>query len=115
MEPLYNQKGATYAWLHVNGNVYSLEGVALAFVEEEGVYDWEGHHIGWWADGHMRDAMGAVCLFTRDATNTGVVKPVNELHQQRPLNLTAPPMRPLRWPRPAKPPSLWTWSQKMPF
>jgi hypothetical protein len=114
MEPLYNQKGATYAWLHANGNVYSLQGAAVAFVEGEGVYNWEGCHIGWWANGHMRDAVGEVCLFTKDAKNTGVVKPVRDLHQQRPLRLETP-VRPLKWPRPAKPPNLWSWSKNMPF
>jgi hypothetical protein len=114
MEALYNQRGQTYAWLHAGGNIYSLEGVAVAFVDGDGVHDLEGLHIGWWADGHMRDSMGEVCLFTRDATNTGVVKPVQELHQQRPLKLTTL-LRPLKWPRPAKPPNLWSWSRKMPF
>jgi hypothetical protein len=114
LEPLYNERGATYAWLHATGNVYSLEGDALAFVDGEVVYDWEGHPIGWWAEGHMRDAMGAVCLFTQAAKNAGVVKPVHELHRQRPLGMITPP-RPLKWPRPARPPNLWSWSKKMPF
>jgi hypothetical protein len=114
MELLYNQKGAAYAWMHANGNVYSLEGVAVAFVQGDGVYDWEGLHIGWWADGHIRDAMGEVSLFTKEAKNMGVVKPVCELHQQRPLRLNMP-VRPLQWPRPAKPPNLWCWSKEMPF
>jgi hypothetical protein len=39
----------------------------------------------------MRDSMGEVCLLTKDAKNTGVMKPVHELHEQRPL----------KWPRPA--------------
>jgi hypothetical protein len=114
MEPLYNEKGATYAWFHANGNVYSLQGEALAFVDGDGVYDFEGWHIGWWADRHMRDSMGEVCLFAADATKTGVVKPVQELHQQRPLKMNTP-MRPLKWPRPAKPPNMCSWSKKMPF
>jgi hypothetical protein len=114
LQSLYNQQGKTYAWLHANGTVYGLEGQALAFVDGDGVYDWEGRHIGWWADGHMRDSMGEVCLFTTGVKNAGIVIPVHELHHQRPLNLITP-QRPLKWPRPAKPPNLCIWSKKMPF
>jgi hypothetical protein len=114
MDALYNQRGIVYAWLHANGNIYGLEGQALAFIDEDGVYGWGGVHIAWWASGHVRDWLSAVCLFTAAATNTLVVKPVGELHQQRPLNLEAP-MRPLKWPRMAKPPNLCIWTTKMPF
>lgn len=114
MDPLYNERGAVYAWLHRNGNVYGLAGEALAFVEIDGVYNWEGRQIGWWADGHMRDWLGAVCVFTQAATKTLVVKPAVELHQLRPLNL-ARKQRPLKWPKLAMPPKLCIWTTKMPF
>ncbi|MGA7343065.1 MAG: 4-fold beta flower protein [Terracidiphilus sp.] len=114
MEALYNERGAVYAWFHASGNIYGLGGEAVAFVDGDSVYDWSGSPIGWWADGHMRDAMGAVCLFTAKATNTGVVKPVVEVHQLRPLSLSSQ-VRPLKWPKAAKPPKLWSWSTKMPF
>jgi len=114
MEALYNERGAVYAWLHPGGNIYGLEGQALAWVDQDGVYSWEGVHIAWFADGHIRDWIGAVCLFTRTATKTLVVKPVQELHQQRPLRLETP-QRPLKWPKLAKPPNLCIWTTKMPF
>jgi hypothetical protein len=114
MEALYNERGATYAWLHGNGNIHGLEGQALAFVDGDGVYDWEGRHIAWWENGHMRDWLGAVCLFTAASTRTLVVKPVAELQQQRPLRLEAK-MRPLKWPKLANPPKLCIWTTKMPF
>jgi prepilin-type processing-associated H-X9-DG protein len=114
MNALYNERGAVYAWLHANGNIYGLTGEALAFVDGDGVYNWEGAHIAWWADGHVRDWLGAVCVFTRAATRTLVVKPNGELQQQRPLNLTTP-RRPLKWPKMAQPPKLCIWTMKMPF
>lgn len=111
---LYNERGQTYAWLHANGNIHGLEGQSLAFVEEDGVYNWEGMHIAWWADGHMRDWLGAVCLFTEASVKTLVVKPLHEWHQQRPLKLEMR-NRPLKWPKMAKPPNLCIWTKKMPF
>lgn len=114
MEALYTEKGVTYAWLHPNGNIYDLEGKALAFADGDGVYNWEGIHIAWWADGHIRDRIGAVCLFTKKATKTLVVRPVFELHQQRPLRLE-PTRRPLKWPKMAKPPLMCIWTVEMPF
>ncbi len=114
MQALYNERGATYAWLHANGNIYGLEGQALAFVEDDCVYNWEGAHIAWWADGHVRDWLGAVCLFSAVATKTLVVKPVCAMHQQRPLKLHAR-SRPLKRPKMAAPPKLCIWTTKMPF
>jgi hypothetical protein len=114
LEALFNQRGAAYAWLHANGNIYGLKGEALAFIDADAVYDWEGVHIAWWADGHMRDWLGAVCLFTVAATKTLVVKPVHEWHQHRPLRLEAK-SRPLLWPKMARPPKLCIWAAKMPF
>ena len=114
MDALYNERGVVCAWLHSNGNIYGLAGQALAFVDGDGVYSWEGRQIAWWADGHMRDWLGAVCLFTAASTNMLVVRPVGELHQQRPLNLETP-MRPLKWPKLAKPPNLCIWTTKMPI
>jgi hypothetical protein len=114
MDALYTERGVAYAWLHANGNIYGLEGQALAFVDGDGVYDWVGVHIAWWEDGHMRDWLGAVCLFAHTATKTLVVKPVHELHQQRPLQLEKR-NRPLKWPKMARPPKLCIWATKMPF
>jgi hypothetical protein len=39
---------------------------------------------------------------------------VGELQQQRPLNL-ATAMRPLKWPKMARPPNLCIWTATMPF
>jgi hypothetical protein len=114
LDALYNERGETYAWLAANGNLYGLEGQALAFVEEDGVYDWEGRHIAWWADGHMRDWLGAVCLFTHASVKTLVVKPVHEWNRLRPLTLEAR-NRPLKWPKMARPPKLCIWTREMPF
>jgi uncharacterized protein RhaS with RHS repeats len=114
LEALYNQRGETYAWLHADGSIYGLQGQALAFIEDDGVYDWEGVHIAWWADGHMRDWLGAVCLYSHRAQKTLVVKPVHELHQHRPLNLERR-SRPLKWPKMAKPPKLCIWTAEIPI
>lgn len=114
MEALYSERGVAYAWLHANGVLYGLDGKALAFADDDGVYDWEGRHIAWWADGHIRDRIGAVCLFTKASTKTLVVKPVVELHQQRPLRLEIR-QRPLKWPKMARPPKLCIWTKEMPF
>jgi hypothetical protein len=111
---LFNERGAAYAWLHADGNIYGLDGRALAFVDGDGVYDWEGVQVAWWEDGHVRDWLGAVCLFTAAATRTLVVKPVQELHQQRPINLEAPRSRPLKRPKMARPPKLGLWAARMP-
>lgn len=113
MIALFNERGAAYAWLHTNGTIYGLEGKALAFVDGDGVYDWEGAHIAWWADGHMRDWLGAVCLFSAAAKNLLVVKPVCATHQQKPLQLETR-TRPRTGAKLAPPPRLCLWTAEMP-
>jgi 4-fold beta-flower domain-containing protein len=72
MEPLYDRFGRVRAWLQEDvGRIVSPDGNHLAFIERESVYDWHRNHIGWWADGHMRDAGGAVVVWLATAATSG--------------------------------------------
>ena len=114
MEALYDQSGSVYAWLQMNGHICGLDGENLAFIDGDSVYEWDGKHIGWWQDGHIRDASGAVALFRADATNMGVFMPMRQvppLHPLRPLS----PHRPVKTSKPLRPKYLAEWSDEMPF
>src|SRR5262245_51041443 len=115
MEPLYNRSGRVAAWLQEDvGRIVGLDGRHLAFIARENVYDWRGNHVGWWADGHMRDAEGAVLLWLSTAENLGVSRPARGARPARPPLVPTPP-RPVRSVRPAPPARVTRWSSRMPF
>jgi hypothetical protein len=114
MEALYNRNGHVHAWLHETGKIYDLYGRNLAFVDGNSVYTWNGAHIAWWADGHIRDQSGAVALFTADATNLGVARPMRALRPLRPLRALSP-LRPLKAMKPMRPTRVAAWSYRMPL
>jgi len=115
MEALYGQSGKVYAWLEPEtGRIISLRGIHLAFIEGDSVYAWDGRHIGWWLNGCVRDASGAVAVFTQDAGSIGVIKPVKGVKPVKPVKAVAP-VKPVKKVKPVKPIKRLAWSTEMPF
>ena len=115
MEALYDQSGKVHAWLDTEReNILSLKGKHLAVLSDESVYDWRGHHIGWWLDGCIRDASNAAAYFIADAGSFGVVKPVKQVRPVQPVKAVAP-VRPVRAVKPVRPVKRLAWSQHPPF
>ncbi|MDN7865052.1 hypothetical protein QZM19_16810 [Burkholderia multivorans] len=115
MLALYQKNGAVYAWLdETSGRILDLRGKNLAFVDGDSVYGWNGRHIGWWQDGHIRDQNGAVAMFTDVASNLGVVAPVKAVRPVQPIKSIAP-IRPVKSVKPIRPVRQLSWAAKMPF
>ncbi len=114
MEALYDRSGRVYAWLDENGRIISLRGNHLAFIDDDSVYNWRGKHIGWWRYGHIRESSGAVAVFTADATNLGVVRPVRQVKPVKPVKAIAP-VRPVKSVKPVRPVRKLAWAQSIPF
>lgn len=114
MEALYNRSGRVYAWLDDRGRIISLRGKHLAFIHDNSVYSWRGRHIGWWRDGHIRDSAGAVAVFTADATNLGLVKPVRHVKPVKPVKAVAP-VKPVRAVKSVRPVRRIAWAENIPF
>lgn len=115
MEALYGQTGAVYAWLdEPTGRILGLQGQHLAFIDGDSVYRWTGQHIGWWADGHIRDHRGAVAVFTAGATRLGVIKPVKAIKPIKPIKQIAP-VRPVKSVKPVRAIRRLAWASHIPF
>jgi hypothetical protein len=116
MEALHDRGGRVYCWFdEESGHFISLRGDNLAFIDGNSIYDWNGRHVGWWQDGHIRDRTGAVVLLTADAQNMGVTKPVRAVHPVKPVRHVAP-VKPIKDARPDRPASRLAWSAAgMPF
>jgi hypothetical protein len=115
MEALHDRTGRVHAWLDkASGRIVNLNGRHVAFVDNDSVYDLGGSHIGWWRDGHIRDRNGAAALFTADATNLGVVKPVRQVKPVQPVKAVAP-VKPVKAVKPVKPVKQLAWAAQLPF
>jgi hypothetical protein len=114
MEALYDGSGRVYAWLDEGGRIVGLYGNHLAFIEGDSVYNWQGQHVGWWGNGHIRDNAGAVAVFTTEADNLGVVKPVKA---EKPVQAVKKvvPVKPVKAVKPVRPIRRPSWSRRMTF
>jgi hypothetical protein len=79
----YDAAGRAVAYCEDERHIYSFTGVALAYVEDDSVYGYDGRHLGWWDGGWIRDHDGVLVFFTELADDRG-------------------PRLPIRQPRPAK-------------
>ena len=64
---LFDQKGNSVAYIAEDGEgtIYLWNGVAVAYLVQEKVYGFNGHHLGWFDDGVMRDLKGAKVGFLK--------------------------------------------------
>lgn len=63
----YDAAGRAVAYCDDGRLIYSFGGVALAYLEGDSVYAFNGQHLGWWDRGWVRDHHGAWVLFTEIA------------------------------------------------
>ena len=115
MEALYDQTGRAYAWLDPAGNhVIGLAGEHLAFIHGDSVYTWDGSHIGWWHDDHIRDQSGEVVVFLSNAIGLGVTMSINGTKPIAPRKAMIP-KHPMKATQPVQPTQQTTWCAEMPF
>lgn len=62
----YDKKGKCTAFLVDNIYIYLYSGDAVCYIYDEGVYKFDGKHIGWCYNGWITDLEGNVVLFAND-------------------------------------------------
>jgi len=77
MRTLFNQSGKPIAYFDIKFDIYSIDGIPLAYLENAKVYTYSGKHIGWYIDGWIRDNKG-YCVFFDESSTGGPVKPVTQ-------------------------------------
>jgi hypothetical protein len=111
MVPLYDRAGSVAGWLGDGGRIIDRSGRSSYWIIRDGyIYDYHGRHRGWWANGHWRGRDGGVVVWTRGATNLGVLPPLPQLPPSPPL----PELEPLRPPPslpPLRPLNAMSWSR----
>jgi len=92
---LYSQDGTAVAYL-ADENVptfYLWHGEAVAYLQGETVYGWNGRHLGWWVQRILYDAIGRQVGFTA-STCPAVPRGVPEKRGKAPKPFRYPPRSP---------------------
>ena len=72
----YDLHGRAVAYLYDDGeHIYLFNGKPVAYLYDNAVYGFNGHHLGWFENGWIRDLHGKCVFYTKDAIG-GMVKPV---------------------------------------
>lgn len=76
----YDSHGKPIAYLYDDGeHIYLFNGKPVAYLYGDAVYGYNGHHLGWFENGWIRDIHGQCVFFTENATGSGPVKPVKQV------------------------------------
>ena len=65
---LFDRKGHATAYIADDGegSIYTWDGHAVAYVNNEAVHGWNGRHLGWFIGGVLYDLHGLRSGFTRE-------------------------------------------------
>ena len=63
----YDRSGRPVAYSDDGINIHRFSGHAIGHIHEESIYDYSGKHLGWFADGWVRDPSGRCVMFTDEA------------------------------------------------
>lgn len=75
----YDSYGNAVAYTEDDGSIYLFSGAPVAYLYENKVYGYNGHHLGWFDNGWVRDKRGHCVFFTENATGSGPVKPIKRI------------------------------------
>lgn len=74
----YNKNGKPVAYTEDNENIYLFTGQPVAYFYGDAVYGFNGHHIGWFENGWIRDLYGS-CVFFSEHASDGPIRPVRQV------------------------------------
>lgn len=104
----FDFKGQPVAYSEDGLHLYLFSGQAVAYLQGELIYDYEGRHLGWFQDGWVMDPDGNYVYFTDAAEGEPAKKPRKIMPSLKSMKLSAPmkkkrdlpspkPMRTLNW------------------
>lgn len=75
----YDNYGRPTAYTEGDAHIYLFTGEAVAYIDRDAVYGYNGKQLGWFEDGWIRDLNGCCVFFSENATGSGPVKPVKHV------------------------------------
>lgn len=102
---IYDRFGYPELRLLENGRLVTFQGHSAGFLKGDGVYNYNGKHVGWYENGILRDHFGNVVGFDENPTDypspilpIQFIKPIpaiEEVEQIRPVT-QIPPIKPIK-------------------
>ena len=111
MEPIFNNKGKTVAWLksgEENNIIYNRSAKAIAFTSDNSVFDYKGKYICRFFNGYFRERSGNAFSFVKGASG-GPLLPITEISPIPPIP-SIPPIKPIESIPPIPPVDSLSWS-----
>lgn len=106
---LYDVDGRPIAYCDDGHHLYAFSGSPLAYLDSDSVYAFQGHHLGWWDRGWVRDHFGACVFFTEAAAGGGTSLP--DVHPRPAKGAKRPrPVAAYRLPKPVRTVDASSWS-----
>jgi hypothetical protein len=104
---LYNKHGHAAAYIGEDGKtIFTWDGRAVAYLNEDKIFGWNGRHLGWLVDGTVFDIYGMRAGFIR--TKSPVVTHLEPMKPEKRLKTVKnPPQVPV-----ARPVLCYGYSQK---
>jgi hypothetical protein len=106
--PLYGRNGKVVAFLLDGRRIVSLNGQSVAWLQASNIYDYRGHHLGFWDGDHARGHDGGVALWIPGAS-TGLLHPIPGIPPIPPIP-SIEPIRPIPELPPLRPIPSLSWS-----
>ena len=72
----YDCHGRPTAYAEDGVHIYLFTGEPVAYLDGDAVFGYNGKHLGWLANGWVRDLNGYCVFYSENATGSGPVKPV---------------------------------------
>jgi hypothetical protein len=117
MRAFYDLTGHVKLWLHPSGTwLLDVHGHPLAFVHGDSVYDFKGHHVGWWDGATIQNHEGRLLVMDREAPHLGATSPPYHPRPIPPTVEASTPPRPTLGLRPSRPArARWEWGDVRAF
>jgi hypothetical protein len=107
--PIYGRNGSTVGWLNSDRVIYDRNNRYRAFVENGGVYTYQGRHLGVLDRAFFRDRHGHAVAFM-DGAQGGPLAPIPAIAPIPPIP-PIPPIHPIPPIAPIAPIGSLNWSQ----
>ena len=106
---LYDRNGVPTAYSEDGEHIYLFDGQPVAYFYENTVYGYNGHQLGWFENGWVRDLQGKCVFFSENATGFGPTKPVKIVTPVK-FAKRVKPVKHVKQVRKVRPVSSLTWS-----
>jgi hypothetical protein len=107
----YDVTGDAVAYCDDKRHLYAFSGAALAYLDGDSVYSFDGRHLGWWSRGWVCDHHGASVFFTEAADSNGPQLPARRARPSKALKMM-PPLPQYQRARPVRMVNGASWSSR---